>query len=640
MSIRFDNIYVPACYPLSPLVSSPVLFPPSSPREKYQRVLQLRSFHGGPETTAAASPSSNPSATGGAFTIPHSLGSIGGGGSRGGGGGGGGAMGEKEQRTTIDDFEIIKPISKGAYGRVFLAQKRTTGDLFAIKVLRKADMIRKNAVESVQAERNILASARSPFVVRCFYSFTCRENLYMVMEYLDGGDLFSLLHACEALEESAACFYTAELVQALEYLHSLGVVHRDIKPDNLLIAHDGHIKLTDFGLSRVGLINSAGDLSTNQNPPIPSHHASAPSSPGKHLPWNSPLPALDPLPLSPAPTPIRRLAIPPPCMLPDMPPHCMHLGALPLCILRGWEEGAEEEGEGGRFVPRLRTLQGEGVGEEEEAEEEEGEEEEAEGEGEGGCTVRAGEGSEGIGSTGSGNGWGNSNGNGSAESDERKVGVDCVDNQGAGLKNHGEENAEEYGEGNGEEKAKSEPTPTAPAAAMSNATDPTAAIAGAGAATAAADAATGGSGVGESRGEGAEGGGRVAVEAVGVAVGGGGGGRGTEGGESRGAGAEGGGRVAVEAVGTPDYLAPEILLGLPHGPAADWWSVGVLLYELLVGIPPFNAPSPQQIFDNILNRDITWPAVPEDMSYEAKDLIDRLLTFDPDERLGAQGAHE
>ncbi|GJP36757.1 hypothetical protein CLOM_g21230 [Closterium sp. NIES-68] len=68
--------------------------------------------------------------------------------------------------------------------------------------------------------------------------------------------------------------------------------------------------------------------------------------------------------------------------------------------------------------------------------------------------------------------------------------------------------------------------------------------------------------------------------------------------------------------------------------------VGVLLYELLVGIPPFNAPSPQQIFDNILNRDITWPAVPEDMSYEAKDLIDRLLTFDPEERLGARGAEE
>eukprot|EP00475_Leptophrys_vorax_P017654 TRINITY_DN24259_c0_g1_i1.p1 TRINITY_DN24259_c0_g1~~TRINITY_DN24259_c0_g1_i1.p1 ORF type:complete len:291 (-),score=20.27 TRINITY_DN24259_c0_g1_i1:273-1085(-) len=104
--------------------------------------------------------------------------------------------------------------------------------------------------------------------------------------------------------------------------------------------------------------------------------------------------------------------------------------------------------------------------------------------------------------------------------------------------------------------------------------------------------------------------------------------------------AAGGGRVPVQAVGTPDYLAPEILLGIAHGPAADWWSVGVLLYELLVGIPPFNAPTPQQIFDNILNRNITWPEVPDEMSYEAKDLIDRLLTFDESERLGAKGAQE
>nr|KAJ0227272.1 hypothetical protein LSAT_V11C100028150 [Lactuca sativa] len=90
-----------------------------------------------------------------------------------------------KDRTSIDDFEIIKPISRGAFGRVFLAKKRTTGDLFAIK---KADMIRKNAVESILAERDILISVRNPFVVRFFYSFTCRKNLYLVMEYLNGGD--------------------------------------------------------------------------------------------------------------------------------------------------------------------------------------------------------------------------------------------------------------------------------------------------------------------------------------------------------------------------------------------------------------------------------------------------------------------
>ncbi|KAH9763394.1 putative serine/threonine protein kinase IREH1 [Citrus sinensis] len=116
-----------------------------------------------------------------------------------------------KDRTSIDDFEIIKPISRGAFGRVFLAKKRTTGDLFAIKVLKKADMIRKNAVESILAERDILISVRNPFVVRFFYSFTCRENLYLVMEYLNGGDLYSLLRNLGCLDEDVARVYIAEV---------------------------------------------------------------------------------------------------------------------------------------------------------------------------------------------------------------------------------------------------------------------------------------------------------------------------------------------------------------------------------------------------------------------------------------------
>ncbi|XP_061956682.1 probable serine/threonine protein kinase IREH1 isoform X1 [Populus nigra] len=291
-----------------------------------------------------------------------------------------------KDRTSIDDFEIIKPISRGAFGRVFLAKKRATGDLFAIKVLKKADMIRKNAVESILAERDILISVRNPFVVRFFYSFTCRENLYLVMEYLNGGDLYSLLRNLGCLDEDVARVYIAEVVLALEYLHSLRVVHRDLKPDNLLIAHDGHIKLTDFGLSKVGLINSTDDLS------------------------------------GPA--------------------------------VSGTSMLVDDE-------PQLSTSE------------------------------------------------------------------------------HQQER-----------------------------------------------------------------------------------------------------RKKRSAVGTPDYLAPEILLGTGHGTTADWWSVGVILFELIVGIPPFNAEHPQTIFDNILNCKIPWPRVPEEMSPEAQDLIDRLLTEDPYQRLGAGGASE
>ncbi|KAL6001461.1 putative serine/threonine protein kinase ireh1 [Asimina triloba] len=387
-----------------------------------------------------------------------------------------------KDRTSIDDFEIIKPISRGAFGRVFLAKKRTTGDLFAIKnrndtelrclvlifpalmkviaatlmswelgmpsrmflnqqfcfklsvldshnvtatltglwveqlavygdiyvctmlqrfllvskmfsrngqwVLKKADMIRKNAVESILAERNILISVRNPFVVRFFYSFTCQENLYLVMEYLNGGDLYSLLRNLGCLEEDAARIYIAEVVLALEYLHSLRVVHRDLKPDNLLIAHDGHIKLTDFGLSKVGLINSTDDLA-------------GPAVSGTSM--------------------------------------------------LGEDESQISEYEHLHHRDRQRKR---------------------------------------------------------------------------------------------------------------------------------------------------------------------------------------------SAVGTPDYLAPEILLGIAHDTTADWWSVGVILFELIVGIPPFNAAHPQKIFDNILNRKIPWPRVPEEMSYEAQDLIDKLLTEDPHQRLGAKGASE
>lgn len=287
-----------------------------------------------------------------------------------------------KERITINDFEIIKPISRGAFGKVYLARKRTTGDLFAIKVLNKMDMLQKNDIDRILAERNILITVRNPFVVRFFYSFTSKDHVYLVMEYLNGGDLYSLLQKINCLEEDVARIYMSELVLALEYLHSLGIVHRDLKPDNILIAQDGHIKLTDFGLSKIGLMNSTSDLS-----------------------------------------------------------------------------GCER---------KETTL-------------------------------------------------------------SKILGGHTLDNSG---------------------------------------------------------------------------------------------------------------RSQRSAVGTPDYLAPEILLGTQHGYAADWWSVGIILFELITGFPPFTAELPEVIFDNILNKNIPWPSVPSDMSSEVQDLIDRLLSPDPNQRLGAKGASE
>lgn len=152
---------------------------------------------------------------------------------------------------TIMDFAIIKPISHGAYGRVYLARKKTTNDLYAIKILKKADMVRKNMVDNVIAERQALSISRNPHVVKLFFSFQNPDYLFLVMEYLVGGDVMSLLMKLHAFDVDMARAYTAETVLALEYLHSLGIVHRDIKPDNMLISSEGHIKLTDFGLSRM-----------------------------------------------------------------------------------------------------------------------------------------------------------------------------------------------------------------------------------------------------------------------------------------------------------------------------------------------------------------------------------------------------
>jgi len=160
---------------------------------------------------------------------------------------------------SIRDFEIVKPISRGSFGCVFLARKKATGDVYAIKQLKKSEMRTKNEREHVRNERNVLALADNPFVVKMYYSFQTEKNLYMVMEYLNGGDCFSILREWTYFPEDIAKMYVAECVLALEYLHGHEIVHRDLKPDNMLIDSNGHVKLTDFGLSRVGLLDRQED---------------------------------------------------------------------------------------------------------------------------------------------------------------------------------------------------------------------------------------------------------------------------------------------------------------------------------------------------------------------------------------------
>ncbi|KAG5648926.1 hypothetical protein DXG03_000275 [Asterophora parasitica] len=129
--------------------------------------------------------------------------------------------------TSIKDFDIIKPISKGAFGSVFLAKKKVTGDYYAIKVLKKADMIAKNQITNVKAERMILMKqAESPFVAKLYFTFQSKDNLYLVMEYLNGGDCAALIKSIGSLPEEWTKNYVAEVTLGLEYLHERGVVHR------------------------------------------------------------------------------------------------------------------------------------------------------------------------------------------------------------------------------------------------------------------------------------------------------------------------------------------------------------------------------------------------------------------------------
>mmetsp|Transcript_37451 Transcript_37451/g.149426 ORF Transcript_37451/g.149426 Transcript_37451/m.149426 type:complete len:954 (-) Transcript_37451:1205-4066(-) len=294
----------------------------------------------------------------------------------------------------IDDFTILKPISRGAFGSVYLAKKNSTKDLFAIKALSKQDMLRKNLVARVRTEKDILSGVANPFVVRSYWSFESATKLFIVMEYLPGGDMCSLLCNLGFLDLDVSRQYVAEIVLAIEYLHSMNVVHRDLKPDNVLIGKNGHVKLTDFGLSRLGLLES--NL-LNDNP---------------------------------------------------------------------WKQRTGEDTQ-----PAARRF---------------------------------------------------------AENALRRVGSMKI----------AEILAEE------------------------------------------------------------------------------------------------------EKVGTPDYLAPEILLGQGHSFTVDWWALGVLLYEFLMGIPPFHASTAEGIFENILDSKLDWPVVPDEVDEDGLDLIKRFLDPNPATRLGSQGAEE
>jgi len=162
----------------------------------------------------------------------------------------------------IDDFQKIKVVGKGAFGKVYLVKKKDTGQVFAMKMLNKRDIKERDEVTHTLAEKSVLSKVEHPFLARLYYSFQSDACLFFIMDFINGGEVFHHLSLEGSFSEERTRFYAAEIVLGLEYLHKRGVIYRDLKPENLLLNYQGHVIITDFGLSKEGLNDAASTTKT------------------------------------------------------------------------------------------------------------------------------------------------------------------------------------------------------------------------------------------------------------------------------------------------------------------------------------------------------------------------------------------
>ncbi|KAL3469606.1 kinase-like domain-containing protein [Aspergillus californicus] len=151
---------------------------------------------------------------------------------------------------TLDDFAIQRTLGTGSFGRVHLVQSKHNHRFYAIKVLKKAQVVKMKQIEHTNDERRMLNRVRHPFLITLWGTWQDARNLYMVMDFVEGGELFSLLRKSQRFPNPVAKFYAAEVTLAIEYLHSLDIIYRDLKPENLLLDRHGHLKITDFGFAK------------------------------------------------------------------------------------------------------------------------------------------------------------------------------------------------------------------------------------------------------------------------------------------------------------------------------------------------------------------------------------------------------
>ena len=161
------------------------------------------------------------------------------------------SIGGDNAPATLEDFKQLKILGQGSFGKVVLVKNENNNKLYAMKILDKKYIVKKNQVSHTQTERAMLEKLKHPFIVRLNYAFQDSKRLYFLTEFLQGGELFFHLRRNSGYKEKAVRFYMCQILLALEYMHNNNYIYRDLKPENILIDKEGNIKLTDFGLSKI-----------------------------------------------------------------------------------------------------------------------------------------------------------------------------------------------------------------------------------------------------------------------------------------------------------------------------------------------------------------------------------------------------
>ena len=156
-----------------------------------------------------------------------------------------------DNKITFNDFEALKVIGRGSFGKVLLVRNKNNNEIYAMKILKKSIIKEREQEEHTKTEQKILKINDNPFIVKLYFSFQDNENLYIVTEFMQGGELFFHLHKEKKFNEERTIFYASQIILALEGLHKENIIYRDLKPENILLGVDGYIKLTDFGLSKI-----------------------------------------------------------------------------------------------------------------------------------------------------------------------------------------------------------------------------------------------------------------------------------------------------------------------------------------------------------------------------------------------------